>query len=66
MRISAAKGERASGVTRKKPRNGRQCRRCHRFGTFGPDSLVCDACLGTLPLNFDVTITVTVVGGGWG
>jgi hypothetical protein len=46
-------------------RNGRSCPRCKRFGTFAPNSIVCDRCLGTLPLIFVVTITVFVtVGGG--
>jgi len=46
-------------------RNGRSCPRCNRFGTFAPNSIVCDRCLGALPLIFVVTITVFVtVGGG--
>jgi hypothetical protein len=44
------------------PRNGRKCPRCKRFGTFAPNAIICDRCLGTLPLVFDVTITV-IVGG---
>lgn len=43
-------------------RNGRKCPRCKRFGTFAPNAIVCDRCLGALPLVFEVTITV-VVGG---
>lgn len=62
--VSGTGGDRASGVTRKNARNGRQCRRCKRFGTFAPLSLVCDRCLGTLPLIFHVTIVVIVIGGG--
>lgn len=61
QRVSGTQGDRASGVTRKNARNGRQCRRCKKFGTFAPDSLVCDACLGTLPLVF---VVVTIIGGG--
>jgi len=59
-RVSTSKGARASSVTHQ---NGRHCRRCHRFGTFAPDSLVCDRCVGALPLIFVVHITVTVGGG---
>lgn len=44
-------------------RNGRKCPRCKRFGTFAPNSIVCDRCMGTLPLIFSVTVIV-VVGGG--
>jgi hypothetical protein len=49
-----------SGATRR--RNGRKCPRCKKFGTFGPNSIVCDQCLGVLPLIFDVTITVAIGG----
>jgi hypothetical protein len=49
-----------SGTTRR--RTGRKCPRCKRFGTFGPNSIVCDLCLGVLPLIFDITVTVTVGG----
>jgi hypothetical protein len=45
-------------------RNGRPCPRCKRFGTFAPNSIVCDRCLGALPLIFTVTITV-LFGGDW-
>lgn len=46
-------------------RNGRKCPRCKRFGTYAPNCLVCDQCMGALPLIFVVTITVFVtVGGG--
>lgn len=52
-----------SGADRR--RNGRKCPRCKQFGTYAPNCLVCDRCLGTLPLIFAVTITVFVtVGGG--
>jgi hypothetical protein len=44
-------------------RNGRACPRCKRFGTFAPNSIVCDRCMGALPLIFTVTITIVVVGG---
>jgi hypothetical protein len=44
------------------PRNGRKCARCKRFGTFAPNAIVCDRCLGTLPLVFTVSVTV-IVGG---
>lgn len=43
-------------------RKARRCPRCQRFGTFAPNSIVCDRCTGALPLVF-VTVTVTVVGG---
>lgn len=43
-------------------RNGQKCPRCKRFGTFVPNSLVCDRCSGALPLIFVVTVTV-VIGG---
>lgn len=49
-----------SGAPRR--RNGGKCPRCKKFGTFGPNSIVCDQCLGALPLIFDVTITVTIGG----
>jgi len=62
--VSGTSGARASGVTRKNPRNGRKCRRCKKFGTLTPLSLVCDRCLGTLPLIFEITIIVIVIGGG--
>lgn len=45
-------------------RNGRKCPRCKRFGTFAPNSMVCDRCVGALPLVFAVSVTV-VVGGDW-
>jgi hypothetical protein len=59
--VSTPGAGRASGVTQKNSRNGRHCRRCHRFGTFAPNTLVCDRCIGALPLIFVVTVTVTVV-----
>jgi hypothetical protein len=56
----------ASGVTRRNARNGGQCPRCHRFGAFAPDSIVCDRCTSARSSILTVTITVTlaVVGGG--
>jgi hypothetical protein len=42
--------------------NGRNCARCKRFGTFAPNSIVCDRCAGALPLIFIVSVTV-IVGG---
>lgn len=62
--VRATRGDHARRVTQKNPRNGRPCRRCNRFGTFAPNALVCDRCMGALPLIFVVTITVTVIGGG--
>jgi hypothetical protein len=44
-------------------RNGRSCPRCTRFGTFAPNSIVCDRCLGALPLIFTVAIASTVAAG---
>jgi hypothetical protein len=46
----------------RRPRNGRKCPRCTKFGTFAPNSIVCDRCAGALPLIFVVTVTI-VVGG---
>jgi hypothetical protein len=43
-------------------RNGKVCPRCKRFGTYAPNSIVCDRCTGALPLIFVVTITVRVGG----
>lgn len=79
--VQGKRGDSASGVTRKNPRNnprnGRRCRRCGRFGTYAPNALVCDRCLGTLPLVFPtcavvrisvsvaISASVTLVGGGW-
>jgi hypothetical protein len=43
------------------------CPRCRRFGTFAPNAIVCDRCLGALPLIFawlTVEVTVIIVGGG--
>lgn len=62
--VSTPPGARTSGVTQQNARNGRHCRRCHRFGTFAPNSLVCDRCLGALPLIFVVAVTVVVTVGG--
>jgi hypothetical protein len=58
--VQGKRGGPARGVTRKNPRNGRPCPRCHRFGTYAPNALVCDRCLGALPLVFTVRVTVTV------
>jgi hypothetical protein len=44
-------------------RNGQACPRCKRFGTFAPNSIVCDRCMGALPLIFRITVSV-VIGGG--
>lgn len=44
------------------PKKGRKCPRCKRFGTFAPNSIVCDNCQGTLSLGFVIAVTV-VVGG---
>jgi hypothetical protein len=49
-----------SGARRR--RNGQKCPRCKHFGTFAPNTIVCDRCMGTLPLIF--TVTVMVIGGG--
>ena len=43
-------------------RNGQLCPRCNRFGTYAPNSIVCDRCQGALPLVFIVTVTVLVGG----
>lgn len=68
MRVSHGSGSGASPVTRKvKRRNGMVCPRCRRFGTFAPNAIVCDRCLGALPLIFawlTVEVTVIIVGGG--
>jgi len=45
-------------------RNGRACPRCNRFGTFAPNSIVCDRCLGALPLIFTVAVAGTVTDNG--
>jgi hypothetical protein len=42
--------------------NGNNCPRCKRFGTFAPNSLQCDRCVGALPLIFAVSITITIEG----
>jgi uncharacterized paraquat-inducible protein A len=56
----------ASGVTRTNTRNRRKCPRCHRLGTFTPDSIVCNRCANTRPSMTAVTVTVTLalLGGG--
>ena len=67
MRIRKPSGAGASplpGVNENSSRNGRACPRCHRFGTFAPNSIVCDRCLGTLPLIFTVTVSSTVTDNG--
>jgi hypothetical protein len=74
MRIRKPTGHRASPLPGlSKYRNGRACPRCKRFGTFAPNSIVCDRCLGALPLIFMVTavstagstiVSITVVVGG--
>ena len=61
--VSSNRRDSARGVTRKNPRNGWPCRRCNRFGTYAPNALVCDRCMGALPLIFVITITVNVIGG---
>lgn len=61
MRIRNTSGGNASpqpGVNRN--RNGQSCPRCRRFGTFAPNSIVCDRCLGALPLIFTVVVAATV------
>ena len=62
MRIRKPSGTDASplpGVSGNS-RNGRACPRCQRFGTFAPNSIVCDRCLGALPLIFTVAVAGTV------
>jgi hypothetical protein len=49
--------------THRNHRNGQLCPRCKRFGTFAPNSIVCDRCTGALPLIFVLMVTV-VIGGG--
>lgn len=44
------------------PRNGRQCPRCKKFGTYAPDCLVCDRCVGALPLIFALAVVVFIGG----
>jgi hypothetical protein len=50
----------ASGVTRRNARKGGQCPRCHRFGAFAPDSIVCDRCTSARSSILTVTVTVTL------
>jgi hypothetical protein len=50
----------ASGVTRRNARNGERCPRCHRFGAFAPDSIVCERCASARPSITTVTVTVTL------
>jgi hypothetical protein len=49
----------ASGVTQKNARTGRRCPRCHRWGVFAVDSIVCQRCVGTPPLLVTVRVSVT-------
>jgi hypothetical protein len=55
----------ASGVTQKNARTSRCCPRCHRWGVFAVNSIVCQRCLGKPPLlvTVRVSITLTTVGG---
>lgn len=74
MRIRKPSGHSASPLPGlSEYRNGRACPRCKRFGTFAPNSIVCDRCLGALPLIFTVAVastngssfvSITVVFGG--
>ena len=61
MRIrkpSGAKSSTRTGMSGTN-RNGRACPRCKRFGTFAPNSIVCDRCQGALPLIFTVAVRAT-------
>jgi hypothetical protein len=53
----------ASGVTRRNARHRGKCPRCHRPGTFAPDSIVCDRCTTARPATLTVSISCTVAGG---
>jgi hypothetical protein len=53
----------ASGVTRRNARNSGQCPRCHHYGTFAPDSIVCARCTTVRPVTLTVSLTRTVAGG---
>jgi hypothetical protein len=66
VRIRKPSGAGASPLsgTSDSSRNGRACPRCQRFGTFAPNSIVCDRCLGTLPLIFTVAVAGTVTDNG--
>jgi hypothetical protein len=65
MRIRKPTGHHATPVPGpSEHRNGRSCPRCKRFGTFAPNSIVCDRCLGTLPLIFTVAVAGSVSSGG--
>jgi hypothetical protein len=44
-------------------RNGKVCPRCKKFGTYAPNSIVCDRCLGALPLLFTVAVASSVTAG---
>jgi hypothetical protein len=44
-------------------RNGKVCPRCKRFGTYAPNSIVCDRCQGALPLIFTVAVASSVTAG---
>ena len=54
----------ASRVTRRNAHTSRRCPRCHHFGTFTPDSIVCDRCAGARPSILTVTVTVTLAAVG--
>ena len=61
MRIRKPSGHNASPLPgTSESRNGRACPRCNRFGTFAPNSIVCDRCLGALPLIFTVAVAGSV------
>ena len=64
MRIRNDSRANASPFPGSNVRNGRPCPRCKRFGTYAPNSIVCDRCIGALPLVFTVTVVV-LVGGEW-
>jgi len=53
----------ASGVTRRNARNRGKCPRCHHYGTFAPDSIVCDRCTSAQSATLTVSISCTVAGG---
>jgi hypothetical protein len=55
----------ASRVTRRNARNGGQCPRCHRVGTFAPNAIVCDRCTtaGSSITTVTITVTLALVGG---
>jgi hypothetical protein len=49
-----------SRVTQRNARNGGQCPRCHRVGTFAPNAIVCDRCTNARSSITTVTITLTL------